>query len=366
MLAVPSSVRLVTDVEAFRYVTLLFLLRAGDLALVSVWHPSFLGLLLRALPRYWEALVRDLHDGLLRPPAAVPPEVQAALSRGIRPERRRALELEQLGPGNPHRFWPNLRLVSCWGDGHAALYLRELKELLPGISIQPKGLLATEACVTIPFSGQMPLAIRSHFFEFLEDTGSARLAHELEKGGVYSVAVTTGGGLYRYRLEDRVLCSGSLAATPTLRFLGKEDHVSDLVGEKLREEFVAALLERLFAPRNLSPRFALLAPDRPREGHAGYTLYLEADGPLPKDLSSALEEGLRGQGDYAYAARLGQLRGARVFRVRSGGAVAALRRAHGAGQRLGEIKALALSSRDGWSEVFEGAYADEALPSARA
>jgi hypothetical protein len=40
-LAVPADVRHVSDAESFRYVTLLFLLRRGDLRLVSVWHPSF-------------------------------------------------------------------------------------------------------------------------------------------------------------------------------------------------------------------------------------------------------------------------------------------------------------------------------------
>src|SRR6185436_5150092 len=49
VMAVPSAVRWIENMDAFRYVTLLHLLRRRDLALVSVWHPSFLGLLLDAL-----------------------------------------------------------------------------------------------------------------------------------------------------------------------------------------------------------------------------------------------------------------------------------------------------------------------------
>ena len=41
-LAVPGAVRFLRDVDSFRYATLLFLLRRADLALISVWHPSFL------------------------------------------------------------------------------------------------------------------------------------------------------------------------------------------------------------------------------------------------------------------------------------------------------------------------------------
>ena len=133
--------------------------------------------------------------------------------------------------------------------------------VFPGVEIQPKGLLATEAFVTIPFAGRHPLAIRSHFFEFLEGD-RPRMAHQVEPGGIYSVVVTTGGGLYRYRLEDRVEVTGFVGRTPSLRVLGKEGHVSDLRGEKLHESFVAGALERAFRRRKIgfelgSPRHSL-------------------------------------------------------------------------------------------------------------
>jgi hypothetical protein len=51
VMAVPAAVRLVEDMAAFRYVTLFFLLRARSLALISVWSPTFLSLLVRALAR---------------------------------------------------------------------------------------------------------------------------------------------------------------------------------------------------------------------------------------------------------------------------------------------------------------------------
>jgi hypothetical protein len=59
-LAVPGTVRHVHDGDAFRYVTLLFLLRRRDLSLISVWHPSFLTLLMAALQRFWDSLLHDI------------------------------------------------------------------------------------------------------------------------------------------------------------------------------------------------------------------------------------------------------------------------------------------------------------------
>jgi hypothetical protein len=360
-LAVPSAVRWITDMESFRYATLLFLLHARDLALVSVWHPSFLTLLLQALPRHWDALVADVREGRLRPPGDVPARVLGALRARLRPRPERARELHAVGPRDTRRVWPRLALVSCWGDGHAALHLDGLRQALPGVALQPKGLLATEACVTIPFEGRLPLAVRSHFFEFLEDDGGdepgarARAAHELDEGGAYSVVVTTGGGLYRYRLEDRVVCDGRLRATPTLRFVGKQSHVSDLCGEKLREEFVVEALRGVLRDAGAAPRFALLAPD-PAGTAAGYTLYLEADGSLPADLPSRLDAALCAHGDYRYARDLGQLAPPRLFRIGGGALEAYFHRCRERGQRLGDVKPLALNALTGWSAAFDGSY----------
>jgi hypothetical protein len=243
--------------------------------------------------------------------------------------------------------------VSCWGDGHAALHLAELRRRLPGVEIQPKGLLATEACVTLPFAGATPLAVRSHFFEFLAGE-RAWLAHELEPGGIYSVVVTTGGGLYRYRLEDRVRVAGFVGRTPSLRFLGKEDHVSDLCGEKLNEGFVADVLRGLFDTIGLSPRFALLAPELSPAPPA-YALYVELDAEPPPTLAAVLEQRLQASPDYRCCAALGQLAPACVVRIGVDAFPRYLQRLGERGQRLGDVKALALSPLSGWSEVFAAA-----------
>ena len=182
------------------------------------------------------------------------------------------------------RIWPRLALVSCWGDGHAALALADLRRRLPGIEVQPKGLAATEAFVTLPFRGRRPLAVRSHLFEFMPEGASAeerpRLAHQLERGGRYEVVVTTGGGLYRYRLGDLVEVEGFVERTPSLRFLGKADQVADLRGEKLSEGFVAGALAAAFGEVGVAPRFALLAPE-PASHPPRYVLYTDAAGPAP-------------------------------------------------------------------------------------
>jgi hypothetical protein len=355
-LAVPGAIRWVGDIETFRYLTLLFLLRRPDLRLISIWHPSFLTLLLDGLPAHWSSLVDDVRRGTIRAPRPLAAEIERRLRPGLRPRPRRAAELETLGPGELTKIWPRLGLVSCWGDGHARAQLALVERMLPGVPIQPKGLLATEAVVTIPFEGRTPLAIRSHFFEFIRD-GRSYLAHQLEPGGTYSVVVTTGGGLYRYRLDDLVEVNGAVGRTPSLTFLGKADHVSDLCGEKLNESFVARALEEACRLAGVSPRFALLAPDR-AGATPGYTLYLELLEAPPVSLGGMVEASLDRNPHYRYCRVLGQLAPVRVFHTRAQMWPLYLERCVQRGQRLGDIKPLALSASDGWSSVFTGSYCD--------
>jgi hypothetical protein len=256
-------------------------------------------------------------------------------------------------------LWPKLRLISCWADAGAARFIPDLQRLFPRAEIQGKGLIATEGIVSFPLDlqGGAALALRSHFFEFIEpDSGRVRLAHELETGGRYSVVITTGGGLYRYRLHDLVEIVGHRRGCPLLKFIGKEAHISDRFGEKLNERHVREVLDRCAERYEASPDFAMLACEE-RDGHFAYTLFVEC-----RDVSEYtlhrigrdLEEGLLDNFHYRYCRDLGQLDPVRVFRIRVGGREAYLEHCRSLGQRLGEIKPSALHRLSGWTQVFQG------------
>jgi hypothetical protein len=327
-MAVPSSVRHLHDVESFRRTVLLHLLQAADLRLISIWHPSFLSLLLETLTEDWDALLEQVWTT----------------------NRWRARQLSSANPTQPAAIWPRLLLVSCWADAHATGAAEQLKRRLPGVDLQPKGLLATEGCVTLPFSGGHPIAVCSHFFEFIDEHGAVHPVDDLRPGTTYEVVLTTGGGLWRYRLGDRVLVTGVIERTPTLRFVARNGNVSDRCGEKLAEAFVAGVL-RALCP---AAPFAMLAPERERGGGWRYVLYLEQRdaepvGPAIRQLDTALSENPH----YALCRRLGQLGAPRIVRVDA----SAYRRFTAAersrGLRLGDIKPVALSQRTDWFAHFE-------------
>lgn len=292
--AVPSTVRLTH--ENFRAETLRHLARCRTLSLISVWHPSFLDLL--------------------------------------------------VGDIDTEKTWPHLRVISCWADANAAAPAAALATKFPHAKIQPKGLLSTEGFVTIPFDGANVLAYRSHFFEF-RDGDDIRLAHELEVGRRYDVILTTGGGLRRYDTEDIVEVTGYREQAPMLRFIGRANHVSDHVGEKLHEIFVRERLERTL--RDVAHRFAMLACDTD-----AYVLYLESEASVDV---AALDVSLRESHHYDLARRLGQLGPVRVLRVREGAAT--YLRVKAATQALGDIKIPALDRDQGWTRHYTRAVARE-------
>ena len=372
ILAVPPLVRLIDDMEAFRYVTLLFLLRSRSLALISVWSPTFLTLLVGRLPAWWPRLAGDIARGTISPPASLAPALRARLSAMLRPDRHRAAEIRAAfeaggDPGAVHaRLWPCLRLISCWTDAHAALYVPEIARLFPQARLQGKGLLATEGIVSFPLTGQAgaALAIRSHFFEFLpadsrrgEVTASPPLlAHQLDPGGCYAVVITTGGGLYRYQLHDLIQVAGHLGACPLLRFLGKASHISDRFGEKVTEHHVRQALDDLLVRYAVSPAFAMVACET-EAGRYAYTLFVEANGQPDATLRAlgvALEAALGENYHYRYCRELGQLDALRVFRVDDGALETYLSVCQAHGQRAGDIKPVALHRHDGWSRAFRG------------
>jgi hypothetical protein len=252
-------------------------------------------------------------------------------------------------------------VISCWTDANAAAPAAKLAELFPHSQIQGKGLIATEAFVSFPLSNRdgSALAIRSHFFEFLPaGSDHPQLAHQLERGGRYTVVVTTGGGLYRYQLGDLIEVIGNLHGCPLIRFLGRQEYVADWFGEKLSDAHVSSVLQETFRSLALSPSFAMLACDTAPP--AGYVLYIDSsvNEELLHRAADRIDTALRANFHYDYARRLGQLCCVRPLRAPNGASIF-LKAEMQNGRRLGDVKAPALDRRDGWTQVFGEATPDK-------
>jgi len=268
--------------EAFKRALGEALLRASDLEAVSVWNPSFFTVILSWMTEHREELVKSVGKRLSQ-------------------ERCRALMAD---PVMWTEVWPSLKFISCWADANAKPTAEHLASLFPGVCVQGKGLLATEAPMTIPLmqvEGGVPL-VDEVYLEFEDDTGSLLELHELEQGVTYELIVSQKGGLSRYRMGDRVLVVSFYEKTPTLSFVGRGNRFSDLVGEKLNEDFVREVIDALPIE---SAHFRTLIPVRHPADR--YVLLLDDCSDTLDEVRVLLEEGLGKAYHYRHARALGQL-----------------------------------------------------------
>ena len=354
--AAPQEVTRLTDADAFKLQTLVHLLAAESLALISVWSPTFLTLLLTQLIDNQDEILWLLEKSELAGGVKRAEMIQSIMQR----EQEDSLF---------ERIWPNLSVISCWTHGPSEMYAKEIQKYFPNVEIQGKGLVATEAFVSLPLLPDCDpvLAVNSHFFEFGDtESGDIYLAHEVEEGKVYSVIVTTSGGLYRYRLGDLVRVTGFFHGAPTLRFVAKERAVSDLFGEKLHADHVQRSAADVFSRCSIEPPFFLLAPVKNPNETVAYSLFLDTGSMTTEQaelLRDTLDKRLCENFHYAHCRNMGQLGALQLFLIdRSSGAPEEIfvREMQRRGQKLGDIKPAILDKEMGWEQLFQGRFVDTA------
>ncbi len=287
IMAVPPFLSQIEDMDSYYYLLAWFLLRKDDLSLISVWNPSLLLILMKKMIENKERLISDIRSGTLSPQG----ELSARLRRisgkyRVRDPRRAEVlaqcfsEADSIYDPAWETLWPNLKLISSWGDSWAKGNFQELQRLFPNVICQKKGLLMTEGVISIPIIDEYRrisktvLCPHVHFYEFIEqDSGGIYFAHQLEQGKRYEVVLSTSGGLYRYRTHDIVRFEGKRGGQIVLNFEGKNNVVSDLMGEKLNAFHVEKVLAKLELSPSVHSR-CFLAPTITGE-ETFYTLFVE-------------------------------------------------------------------------------------------
>jgi len=250
-------------------------------------------------------------------------------------------EVARLRPGKTWKeIWPKLALLSCWADAASASWIPEVEKRLGGVRIEPKGLLATEGITSVPIGGKARLAYESHYHEFLDGEENHLPMEELQVGTECEILLSTSGGLMRYRSGDRIRITGFAGnGIPEMRFLGRKGVMSDLVGEKLSEEFVAHAFVRAGARG-----FLTADADAP-----GYDLWIEE-----MDRAAGVLAVVRENPYFRQAVDLGQLAPVGTRCLRDGWTMAlAVALARRQGCRIGDVKIPVLLKQGYPGEVAE-------------
>lgn len=285
----PANVHHLRTAEEFKRQLCLALLQAEQLETISIWSPTFLKIHLNYIQTHRTELRQSLKISAERDRLLCEPEIPWT------------------------KLWPELKLISCWDSACAADPAQCLRHLFPGVMVQGKGLLATEAPMTIPLiaaQGCVPI-LDEVFFEFEHESGEIYLLQDLQTGQEYNIILSQKGGLYRYRIGDRVRVTHYYLNTPCLEFLRRDcpkgsakgdRSISDLVGEKLHEGFVSEALKEL-ALKGTS--FQCLVPATIPQAH--YILLLDKVNAPTSAIAQQLEQFLHQSPHYRYARLLGQL-----------------------------------------------------------
>ena len=285
--------------DTFRYCTLYRLLLAEDLALVSIWSPTFLP---GCWPRWSDgpsrcaAILRRTHAAAAdtdtgRGRAATPGPARSASGRvpgrglaGPAPAGREA------GPD-----LAGLAFLSCWTDAGAARPARASRAV--SRRRDPVEGIAGDGGVRHDSPGRRRGPGPRDPFALLRvrgvygggGHGTCRLADALEADARYRVVLTTGGGLYRYELRDRCRLRVSSAGARSCDSSARRIASATWRARSWRRPTWLPCSPATSPRRVSSPGLRCWCPS---PAGPDYRLYLQSEG-LPAALQAEVEEGLR-------------------------------------------------------------------------
>lgn len=347
--AVPPEVSAVADYEQKYLLMLRLALEAPDITYMGSPNPSSFLRLGVLMERHREMLTRSLASGAFEGLDALDPRVRVALRGRITAQPARAAALERLPALTFSSVWPRLALVTTWTGGSCGIALDALRPMLPvHTRVMELGYQSTEFRGTMALDAGTPAGLPplTHtFFEFVEEDRWVDASPEcltldrLREGPRYQVVVTTGGGLYRYFMNDLVEVAGAYRGTPLLKFVQKGRGVTSLTGEKLYEAQVIDAVQQVTRAHGVMASFYLMAAD---EAAHGYMLFIEAsaEGVKCGDRCGPALDAALGERNLEFKSKRdsGRLAPTRIVWLRVGAAEAYKAACVAAGQREGQYK----------------------------
>ena len=327
--AVPYEVFQISSLD-LKYYTLVRMAITRPLSFCVAITPTPLITVARTLEENIECLIKDVRQGSMERIDELPKELRDVLEERMAPDPKRADELQKLvdeGKLKATTVWPHIAVMTCWIGAAAGMYVPELRSLYPGVPLRDAIFSATEGWCNVPLLDEKPggpLAIHSHFFEFIPEDEYERedrrvlTLSELEDGKRYFILLTTGGGCYRYDLRDVLQVDGFYGQIPQLRFVYKGKHCCNLAGEKMTEgHFNEAIHKVKEGEPNPSIVYFVAVP-RKETGNIGYDLYIEAKSSL-EGLDKKLDELLQEiNWEYKSHRECGDLTPIRVIELKEG------------------------------------------------
>jgi len=307
-MAVPSAVSFAETSGGSMMATLAHMASRRDLALISVWSPTFAINMLEKMSEHRQELAAILDQGDWRgwrKELSFLPCPRSEASSSLLKNWDGALRKDFF-----EELWPGMGMISSWATSTSRFWADELMKLFPRATFIGKGLWATEGVITFPFEGRYPLAVTSHFYEFMDvDSGKIFPAWKLEKDQILKPLLTTGSGLFRYTMNDKIKVVDFLENCPCFEFLGRLEGV-DMVGEKMSVQTAQAIIDSANRNFNVNALTIFAVDGEPSNGAKPRYIILcekESDHPARGDVQKLVEHLFLESFHYRLARDLNQL-----------------------------------------------------------
>ncbi|KAK3594089.1 hypothetical protein CHS0354_040857 [Potamilus streckersoni] len=254
--------KITTEPEAF-YISLLFSLAEEELGNIIFPNSSMALRYFKLLEKRWEELLSDLENRNISENIQIPEDIRStfitSLYRRERSERIHHLRKEfRRGFQNiVPRIWPSCASISCVSTGAYKVQTDIIKERYLGdVSVLCFGHIATETIYGLNFAmdnceEEYVCMTPINFYEFIrledieKDQPRTYLTHQVEKGKLYEMVVTTWDGLYRYRSQDIVQITGFYGTTPMYKFVQRTGEILSLDTVKVHVHKIATALDEI-------------------------------------------------------------------------------------------------------------------------
>ena len=231
------------------YMKLRYALMYDDVTYLGTVFITMLEAMFFYLENNWEMICDDIEKGIINDSITCPADVRAKLQKKLKPMPERAEQLRKefrKGFDNEPivpRIWPQIGWLYGMGTGSLSLYEKKLRRYMgPDVPFHYLGYAASEGLMAVPTelnSYEYVILPQNGFFEFLpldapEDSRPLTIS-QLEVGKEYEIIVTNMSGLYRYRIEDVVRCTGYYKQSPKVTFLYRRNQIANISGEKINQ-----------------------------------------------------------------------------------------------------------------------------------
>lgn len=257
---VPKEVFGTTGAD-MKYIKARYALADRDLVYLMSVFMSTVTDLIKYISENRDLIIRDIRNGTIDPSVVMPEELRAKLQKKLKPDPKRADELEEAidfnrPEGIIRRIWKKLNVVVAIGSGEFETFSRRMRvycghevHFCNEMYASSEAILASSIRLDDTDYFMIPDAGLFEFIpvdgDFDEEKDVPLLFHELEVGKHYEVVVTNLAGLYRYRIKDVIKVVGREGKIPLVNFAYRKAQMINITGVKLTSEHMVSVMRAL-------------------------------------------------------------------------------------------------------------------------